>query len=75
MGWCGGGFGALGVRMLPEHRLVRWHGNGVTVRSFLTGEEEVIPASGLVMATTNQFALIPFFPRRFQARSCIGSAM
>jgi 2,4-dienoyl-CoA reductase-like NADH-dependent reductase (Old Yellow Enzyme family)/thioredoxin reductase len=46
--------GALGVRMLPEHCLVRWHGNGVTVRSFLTGEEEVIPASGLVMATTNR---------------------
>jgi 2,4-dienoyl-CoA reductase-like NADH-dependent reductase (Old Yellow Enzyme family)/thioredoxin reductase len=46
--------GALGVRMLPEHCLVRWHGNGVTVRSFLTGEEEVIAASGLVMATTNR---------------------
>ena len=46
--------GALGVRMLAEHCLVRWHGNGVTVRSFLTGEEEVIPASGLVMATTNR---------------------
>lgn len=40
--------------MLAEHCLVRWHGNGVTVRSFLTGEEEVIPASGLVMATTNR---------------------
>jgi hypothetical protein len=65
--------GALGVRMLTEHRLVRWHGNGVTVRSFLTGEEEVIPASGLVMATTNR-ALIPS-PRRFRARSCTGSAM
>ena len=52
--------GALGVRMLAEHRLVRWHGNGVTVRSFLTGEEEVIPASGLVMATTNRaFDLLP----------------
>jgi len=46
--------GALGVRMLAEHQLVRWHGNGVTVRSFLTGEEEVIPASALVMATTNR---------------------
>ncbi|MFN3280171.1 MAG: FAD-dependent oxidoreductase, partial [Tabrizicola sp.] len=52
--------GALGVRMLAEHRLVRWHGNGVTVRSFLTGEEEVIPASGLVMATTNRaFDVLP----------------
>ena len=45
--------------MLAEHRLVRWHGNGVTVRSFLTGEEETIPASVLVMATTNR-AFDPF---------------
>jgi NADPH-dependent 2,4-dienoyl-CoA reductase/sulfur reductase-like enzyme len=51
--------GALGARMLAEHRLVRWHGNGVTMRSFLTGEEEVIPASALVMATTNR-AFDPF---------------
>ncbi len=52
--------GALGVRMLAEHRLVRWHGNGVTVRSFLTGEEEVIAASALVMATTNRaFDVLP----------------
>jgi NADPH-dependent 2,4-dienoyl-CoA reductase/sulfur reductase-like enzyme len=51
--------GALGVRMLAEHRLVRWHGNGVTVRSFLTGEEETIAASALVMATTNR-AFDPF---------------
>ncbi|MBL9052806.1 MAG: FAD-dependent oxidoreductase, partial [Tabrizicola sp.] len=51
--------GALGVRMLAEHRLVRWHGNGVTVRSFLTGKEEVIAASALVMATTNR-AFDPF---------------
>jgi NADPH-dependent 2,4-dienoyl-CoA reductase/sulfur reductase-like enzyme len=52
--------GALGARMLTEHRLVRWHGNGVTVRSFLTGEEEVIAASALVMATTNRaFDVLP----------------
>lgn len=51
--------GALGVRMLTEHRLVRWHGNGVTVRSFLTGEDEVIATSALVMATTNR-AFDPF---------------
>lgn len=43
----------LGVRMLTEHCIMRWHGNGITVRSFLTGGEETIPASGLVMATTN----------------------
>jgi len=52
--------GALGVRMLAEHRLVCWHGNRVTVRSFLTGEEEVIAASSLVMATTNRaFDVLP----------------
>lgn len=40
----------LGARMLTEHRLVQWHGNGVTVRSFLTGTKE----EGLVIATTNR---------------------
>lgn len=43
----------LGVRMLVEHRVLRWHGNGVTVASMLDGTEATIPASGLVMATTN----------------------
>ena len=43
----------LGVTMLTEHCLTRWHGNGVSIRSFLTGEETILPASGLVMATTN----------------------
>ncbi|MES2143223.1 MAG: FAD-dependent oxidoreductase [Pseudomonadota bacterium] len=46
--------GKLGVKMLAEHCVARWHGNGVTVRSFLTGEEQTIPASALVMATTNR---------------------
>jgi 2,4-dienoyl-CoA reductase-like NADH-dependent reductase (Old Yellow Enzyme family) len=49
----------LGARMLTEHCIVRWHGNGATVRSFLTGAEEIIPASALVMATTN-LAFDPF---------------
>lgn len=44
----------LGVRFLTEHCLTRWHGNGVTVKNMLTGEEETLPASGLVMATTNR---------------------
>lgn len=44
----------LGVRFLTEHCLTRWHGNGVTVRNLLTGAEETLPASGLVMATTNR---------------------
>lgn len=43
----------LGVTMMTEHCLSRWHGNGVTVRSFLTGEESTIAASALIMATTN----------------------
>ena len=48
-----------GARLITEHCLTRWHGNGITIRSFLTGEEETIPASALVMATTNQ-AFDPF---------------
>jgi len=48
-----------GARLITEHCITRWHGNGVTVRSFLTGAEETIPASALIMATTNQ-AFDPF---------------
>lgn len=44
----------LGARFLTEHCLTRWHGNGVTVRNLLTAAEETLPASGLVMATTNR---------------------
>ena len=44
----------LGVRFLTEHCLTRWHGNGVTVKNMLTGAEDTLPASGLVMATTNR---------------------
>ena len=43
-----------GVRFVTEHGIKGWHGNGATVVSFLTGAEEVIAASGLVMATTNR---------------------
>ena len=46
--------GRLGVKMLPEHLITAWHGNGVTVRNLLTDQEETIPASDLVMATTNR---------------------
>ncbi len=48
-----------GARFLTEHRIARWHGNGVTVESLLTGESQTLPASGLVMATTN-LAFDPF---------------
>ena len=44
----------LGAKMLTEHCISRWHGNGVTVRSLLTGAEETLPASALVMCTTNR---------------------
>lgn len=49
----------LGVKFVTESCLSRWHGNGVTLRNLLTGEEETIPASALVMATTNR-AFDPF---------------
>ena len=49
----------LGVKFLTEHCLTAWHGNGVTVRNLLTGHEETLPASALVMSTTNR-AFDPF---------------
>lgn len=48
-----------GTRVHVEHSISHWHGNGVTIRSMLTGEEQTLPASALVMATTNQ-AFDPF---------------
>lgn len=43
----------LGVSFITESCIAHWHGNGATVRSLLTGDEQVIPASALIMATTN----------------------
>ncbi|PYF08176.1 2,4-dienoyl-CoA reductase-like NADH-dependent reductase (Old Yellow Enzyme family) [Rhodobacter viridis] len=43
----------LGARMIPEHVIAAWHGDGATLRSLLTGAEDRIEASALVMATTN----------------------
>ncbi len=56
-----------GAKFLTEHCLTRWHGNGVTVRNLLTGFEETLPASGLVMATTNR-AFDPF-PETFPGKT------
>jgi NADPH-dependent 2,4-dienoyl-CoA reductase/sulfur reductase-like enzyme len=56
-----------GTRMLTEQVIVRWHGNGVTVRSMLDGHEETIPASALIMATTN-LAFDPF-PETFSSKT------
>lgn len=44
----------LGARSLTEHVITEWHGDGATVRSMLTGAEERIAASALVMSTTNR---------------------
>lgn len=57
----------LGVKFVTESCLSRWHGNGVTLRNLLTDEEETIPASGLVMATTNR-AFDPF-PETFASKT------
>ncbi len=43
-----------GARLVTEHVVARWHGNGATIRSLLTGAEETVAASALVVATTNQ---------------------
>ncbi|MCX7645515.1 MAG: FAD-dependent oxidoreductase [Rhodobacteraceae bacterium] len=55
-----------GARFLTEHVITRWHGNGATVRSLLTGAEETVPASALVVATTN-IAFDPF-PETFPGK-------
>jgi 2,4-dienoyl-CoA reductase-like NADH-dependent reductase (Old Yellow Enzyme family)/thioredoxin reductase len=57
----------LGVKFLTEHCLTRWHGNGVTVKNMLTGEEDTLAASGLVMATTNR-SFDPW-PEGFQGKA------
>ncbi len=49
----------LGVQFRVEHCLSAWHGNGATIRNMLTGDEETLPASALIMATTNR-AFDPF---------------
>lgn len=43
-----------GARFITESLIARWHGNGATVRSLLTGDETLIPAAALVMCTTNR---------------------
>ncbi len=44
----------LGVRMITESIVARWHGDRATLRSMLDGSEEDIEASSLVMSTTNE---------------------
>ncbi|HRK43595.1 MAG TPA: oxidoreductase, partial [Gemmobacter sp.] len=55
-----------GARFLTEHVITRWHGNGATVRNLLTGSEQTVAASALVVATTNQ-AFDPF-PEGFASK-------
>ncbi|MGL6208951.1 MAG: FAD-dependent oxidoreductase [Paracoccaceae bacterium] len=57
----------LGVTFRTEHCIARWHGNGATLRNLLTGQDETIPASALVMATTNR-AFDPF-PETFAGKT------
>lgn len=59
----------LGVVFKTEACIARWHGNGASVLNLLTGEEEVIAASGLVMATTNR-AFDPF-PESFAGKKTL----
>ena len=44
----------LGARMLTEHTILAWYGDGAIIRSLLDGREERVPAHALVMATTNR---------------------
>lgn len=59
----------LGVVFKTEACIARWHGNGASVLNLLTGDEEVIAASGLVMATTNR-AFDPF-PETFSDKKTL----
>ena len=59
----------LGVRMITESAIAEWHGNGATVQSLLTGAQEVIAASALVMSTTNR-AFDPF-PEGFAGKQVL----
>ncbi|MGB8812066.1 MAG: FAD-dependent oxidoreductase [Paracoccaceae bacterium] len=56
-----------GTKVLTEHCIARWHGNGVTVLNMLTGQEETLAASALVMSTTN-VAFDPF-PETFPGKT------
>ena len=58
---------AKGARFITESLISRWHGNGATIRSLLTGEETQIAASALVMATTNR-SFDPF-PEAFAGKT------
>jgi hypothetical protein len=44
----------LGVRMITEHLIGEWLGDGARLRSGLDGAEQVVAATDLVMATTNR---------------------
>jgi NADPH-dependent 2,4-dienoyl-CoA reductase/sulfur reductase-like enzyme len=44
----------LGVRSLTEHVIEAWQGDAARVLSLLTGETQTLPASGLILSTTNR---------------------
>jgi 2,4-dienoyl-CoA reductase-like NADH-dependent reductase (Old Yellow Enzyme family) len=44
----------FGVDFVTEHLIAQWHGDGATTRNLLTGKENKLTASALVMSTTNR---------------------
>jgi len=44
----------LGTDMLTERAIVEWRGDSAIVRNLLNGQDAEVPASALVMATTNR---------------------
>ncbi|MEM1298002.1 MAG: FAD-dependent oxidoreductase [Pseudomonadota bacterium] len=44
----------LGVRFMTESVIAKWHGGRASVRTFLDGSTEDVPATALVMSTTNR---------------------
>ena len=44
----------LGVRVMTESVIAEWHGDRASVRTFLDGSMEDVPATALVMSTTNR---------------------
>ncbi len=56
-----------GTKVMTEHFIARWHGNGATVTNMLTGAEETIAASAIVMSTNN-VAFDPF-PEAFDGKN------
>ncbi|MEZ5911242.1 MAG: hypothetical protein R3D84_02615 [Paracoccaceae bacterium] len=44
----------LGATFVTEHLMREWHGDALRAQNMLTGEELTLPASALVISTTNR---------------------